>query len=101
MKVIKKQLEKEGVNTDIFKNVTAYITTNSLNTQIQELHYEFDLSLNFKNETTVDEESNGGEKTKSIKLKGKIDFKVKYQMTFDNFFDGTINIPEKVKSQLG
>lgn len=100
MKVIKKQLEKEGVNTDIFKNVTAYITTNSFNTQIQELHYEFDLSLNFKNEATVDEESNGGEKTRAIKLKGKIDFKVKYQMTFDNSFDGTINIPGKVKSQL-
>ena len=101
MKAIKKQLEKEGVNTDIFKNVTAYITTNSSNTQIQELHYEFDLSLNFKNEATTEEESNGGEKTQGIKLKGKVDFKVKYQMTFDNSFDGKINIPEKVKSQLG
>ena len=101
MKAIKKQLEKEGVDTNIFKNVTAYITTNSSKTKIKDLYYAFDLSLNFKNEAITEEESNGGEKTKGIKLKGKIDFSVKYIMTFDNSFNGTFNIPEKVKSQLG
>ena len=101
MKAIKKQLEKVGVDTNIFKNVTAYITTNSSKTKIKDLYYAFDLSLNFKNEATTEEESNGGEKTKGIKLKGKIDFSVKYIMTFDNSFNGTFNIPEKIKSQLG
>ena len=99
MNVVARKLQEHG--TDAFKNVVAYVTLNEDKTQIKELYYAFDLRLNFASEESTEEEQEGTEKSKTVKLKGPIDFTVKYKMTFDNAFDGNINMPSKISSIVG
>lgn len=98
MNKVKDELEKKGI--DSFHDLEAYVTLDDTKTRIKELYYGFGIRLNFASEVETETEENGGEKTKTQKLKGPIDFVVKYKMTFDNTFDGTINIPQEVESNL-
>lgn len=99
MKAIEKELEKHG--SSAFTNVRAYVTFNESRTQIKEFYYEFDLTLDIKNQIETEEEAEGSDKSKKIKLKGKVDFAVKYKMTFDNSFNGNITMPEKISDIVG
>jgi len=99
MNAIEKELEKHG--SSAFTNVRAYVTFNESRTQIKEFYYEFDLTLDIKNQIETEEEAEGSDKSKKIKLKGKVDFAVKYKMTFDNSFNGNITMPEKISDIVG